>query len=228
MTAEIAAQNAAWVAGLSRNDAVGDRTRRELFDFMLRAARTEARWRSAHLSLNGPELDDLAHQAASDAVITIVDKVGTFRGDCRFTTWAYRFAALIVGSKIRRHPWHRRIAALQAEDCMDLPARVGDEPEANFDARELQSVVRRIVAEELTPYQREVLVASTVEETSAEDLALRLGSNRNAIYKVLFDARQKVRRALCAEGFIEVSAATGHRRSASHHRNASGTGSALR
>lgn len=206
VTAEIAAENADWISGLSCSDAAGDRTRRQLFDFLLRAASVEARWRSPYLVLNGPELEDLAHQAAADAMITIINKIETFRGDCRFTTWAYRFAALTVGSKIRRHPWHKPNRPFHAEDWLDSPAWSGDQPEVDLEAREMQSIVQRTVMQDLTPYQRDVLISSIVDETSADDLATRLGSNRNAIYKVLFDARQKVRRALRAEGFIDAPA----------------------
>lgn len=173
----------------------------QLFDFLLRAARVEARWLSSSSVPNGPELDDLAQQAAADAMIIIVEKIETFRGDCRFTTWAYRFAALIVGSKIRRHPWHKPNRPFHAEEWLDSAAWSGDQPEVNFDAREMAAIIRRVVSTDLTPHQREVLIASVVDETSADDLAQRLGSNRNAIYKVLFDARQKVRLALRAEGF---------------------------
>lgn len=201
VTAEVAAENAKWVRDLSCSDAQGDRARSELFDFLLRAASVEACWRSPYSVLSGPELDDLAQQAAADALLVIVEKIDTFRGDCRFTTWAYRFAALIVGSKIRRHPWHRRYRPFQAEEWLDSPAWMGDEPEVDYEAREMRSVIDRVVARDLTAYQREVLIGAIVEERSADDLAQRLGSNRNAIYKVLFDARQKVRHALHAAGY---------------------------
>jgi RNA polymerase sigma factor (sigma-70 family) len=201
VTADVATENAAWIRGLSSPDVLGDETRRQLFDFLVRAASIEARWRSPYLVLNGPELDDLAHQAAADAMITLVRKMDTFRGDCRFTTWAYRFAALTVGSKIRRHPWHKRHLPFHVEDWLDSPASRGDEPEVDFEAREMRALIGRVVAAELTSHQREVLIASIVDETPADDLAERLGSNRNAIYKVLFDARQKIRLALRAEGF---------------------------
>lgn len=201
MAAEIAAENAAWVRDLSSSDVLGDQARRQLFDFLVRAASVEARWRSSYQVLSGPELDDLAHQAAADAMITIVEKIDTFRGDCRFTTWAYRFAALIVGSKVRRHPWHKRNRPFHAEEWLDSPAWIGDQPEVDFEAQEMRAIVRRVVTKDLTPHQREVLIASVIDETPADDLATRLGSNRNAIYKVLFDARQKVRLALRAEGF---------------------------
>lgn len=201
VSAEVAAENAAWIRDLSGGDLPGESTRRKLFDFLLRAASVEARWRSPYSVLNGPELDDLAQQAAADALLLIVEKIHTFRGDCRFTTWAYRFAALIVGSKISRHPWHRRNRPFQVEEWLDSPAWSGDEPEVDFEARELQSIIRRVVMTNLTPYQRQVLMGSIVDGMSADDLAERVGSNRNAIYKVLFDARQKVRVALKAEGF---------------------------
>ena len=205
VAAEVAAENAAWISGLSCGDARGDQTRRKLFDFLLRVARVEARWRCPKSVLTGPELDDLAHQAAADAMLVIVEKINTFRGDCRFTTWAYRFAALIVGSKISRHPWHRHNRPFHAEDWLDSAAWSGDQPEVDFEAREMVAVIHRVVAIDLTPHQREVLIASIADETSADDLAQRLGSNRNAIYKVLFDARQKVKLALRAEGFAGPS-----------------------
>lgn len=205
VTADVAAENAAWVRGLSCPDALGDQTRRQLFDFLLRAASIEARWRSPYRVLNGPELDDLAHQAAADAMLTLIRKIDTFRGDCRFTTWAYRFAALTVGSKIRRHPWHKHNLPFHVEEWLDSPAWSGDEPEVDFEAREMRAIIGRVVAAELTPHQKEVLIASIVDETPADDLAERLGSNRNAIYKVLFDARQKIRKALRAEGFAPPS-----------------------
>lgn len=201
VAAAVAAENAAWIHDLSSGDLSGDQARRRLFDFLLRAASAEARWRSPYSVLSGPELDDLAHQAAADALLLIVEKIDTFRGDCRFTTWAYRFAALIVGSKIRRHPWHRRDRPFQVEEWLDSPGRSGDEPEVDFEGRELGSVIRRVVMTDLTAHQREVLIGSIVDGTSADDLAKRLGSNRNAIYKALFDARHKVRLALRAEGF---------------------------
>lgn len=201
VAADVAAENAAWIRDLSCADVSGDQSRRRLFDFLVRAAIVEARWRSPYSVLSGPELDDLAHQAAADALLLIVEKIDTFRGDCRFTTWAYRFAALIVGSKIRRHPWHRRDRQFLVEEWLDSPGWSGDEPEVDFEARELGSVIRRVVMTDLTARQREVLIGSVVDQTSADDLAERLGSNRNAIYKALFDARHKVKLALRAEGF---------------------------
>ena len=205
VSADVAAENAAWVRDLSSDGVAGDQSRRRLFDFLLRTATVEARWRSPYGVLNGPELDDLAHQAAADALLVIVEKVGTFRGDCRFTTWAYRFVALIVGSKIRRHPWQRHDRPFRVEEWLDSPGRSGDQPELDFAAKELGAVLRRVVMRDLTARQREVLIGSVVEHTSADDLAERLGSNRNAIYKALFDARRKVRLALSAEGFAAAA-----------------------
>ncbi|MBO0813297.1 MAG: sigma-70 family RNA polymerase sigma factor [Microlunatus sp.] len=205
VAAEIAAENEAWISGLTCAGTRGDQTRRQLFDFLLRAARVEAHWRSTYTMPNGPELDDLAHQAAADAMIAVVEKIDGFRGDCRFTTWAYRFAALIVSSKIRRHPWHKPNRPLHAEEWLDSPAWSGDQPEVDFEAREMVAVFHRVVTTDLTPRQREVLIASIVDGTRADDLAQRLGSNRNAIYKVLFDARHKISNALRAEGFAGPS-----------------------
>ena len=86
-----------------------------LHDLLLRVARGEARRRRGQLSIGGPELDDLAHQAAADAVLAVVAKVGQFRGDSRFTTWACKFAIYQVSTKIGRHFWQRPTATIDGE-----------------------------------------------------------------------------------------------------------------
>ena len=100
---QVAAENVSWVRRLTADGAEFDEAVTTLYRLLVKIAYTEARRRGARLHLAGPELDDIAHQAAADATLTICRKVESFRGDCRFTTWAYRFVALDVSSKVSRH-----------------------------------------------------------------------------------------------------------------------------
>jgi RNA polymerase sigma-70 factor (ECF subfamily) len=174
-----------------------------LHEMLLRIAQREARRRGPRLLIAGPELDDLAYQAAADALMAITGKLGQFRGESRFTTWAYRFVILEVSAKIGRHFWRRPDVPLEAEDWDRLPGRFGFEPAQESEWRDLLAALHRAVDTELTPRQREVFVAVVLNGIPLDALAVRLGSNRNAIYKMMFDARRKLRVALAANGYTD-------------------------
>src|SRR5690242_21658855 len=169
---------------------------------LVRIAQGEAARRGPRLRITGPELDDLAHQAAGDALIAITGKLGQFRGESRFTTWAYKFVIFEVSAKIGRHFWRHPDVRLDAEGWDRLPARFGFDPAQEAEWRDLLAALRRAVDEELTARQRRVFVAIVVNGVPLDALVLELGSSRNAIYKVLFDARRKLRAALAANGYI--------------------------
>jgi RNA polymerase sigma-70 factor (ECF subfamily) len=161
-----------------------------------------ARRRSGQLRIDGPELDDIAHQAAADALLAITGKLSEFRGESRFTTWAYRFVILEVSAKIARHFWRAPGAPLEAEDWDRLPDRFGLDPARESEWGELVVALRRALEEELTEYQRLVFVAIVLDDVPPDALVAELGSNRNAIYKTLFDSRRKLRASLAAEGAL--------------------------
>ncbi len=162
-----------------------------------------ARLHALLLRIAGPELDDLAYQAAADALVAITGKLAQFRGDSRFTTWAYKFVIFEVSSKIGRHFWRTPGVRLDAEDWDRLPDRFGFSPAQESEWRDLLAALRRAVDAELTPRQREVFVALVLNQIPLDALAARLDSNRNALYKTLFDARRKVRAALAANGYLD-------------------------
>src|SRR4051812_39797626 len=85
------AESAAWVADLGSGAVGRDDSVRRLHALLLRAARAELNRRAPMVGFGGPEIDDLAHQAADDAVVAILRRLPEFRGESRFTTWAYRF-----------------------------------------------------------------------------------------------------------------------------------------
>ena len=136
-----------WVRTLSGTGTEREEALAHLHELLLKIAKGETRRRGGQLRVSGPELDDLAYQAAADALLAILRKLGQFRGESRFTTWACKFAIFEVSAKIGRHFWRHPAVPLDA-------------------------------------------------------LALRLGSNRNAVYKMMFDARRKLRAALAANGYL--------------------------
>lgn len=192
-----------WVAALGGTGAERDAAITALHALLTRVAHAEVRRRSGRVRLLGRELDDLAEQAADDALVSITRKLGEFRGESRFTTWAYRFVVLEVSSKLGRHFWTRPRAWMEPEDWERLPDRFGIGPAEAAQHQELLTAVRTAVDDQLTPRQREVFVAIVVDGIPLDALAVRLGSTRNALYKTMFDARRKIRAALAANGYLE-------------------------
>jgi RNA polymerase sigma-70 factor (ECF subfamily) len=196
-------ESAAWVGGLRAGDHVRDETVARLHELLLRVTRSEARRRSGQLQIVGPELDDLAHQAAADAVVAVVGKVDQFRGESRFTTWACKFAIFEVSTKIGRHFWQRPTAAMDAEDWDRLPDRFGLDPARVAEWHDVVAALRRAVEVELTDHQRRIFVAIVLNGVPLDALVAELGSSRNAIYKALFDARRKLRASLVTHGYLD-------------------------
>ncbi|HTU86507.1 MAG TPA: sigma-70 family RNA polymerase sigma factor [Solirubrobacteraceae bacterium] len=150
-------------------------------------------------SVTGPEFEDLAHQAADDALVNVLDRLDDFRGLSRFTTWAYKFAVFEVSAKVARHAWRRQPPDVEAITWEHLPDPVAVSPEDWVEQRGQLDALWRAIAE-LTQRQREVFVAVALNEVSIDLVALRLGSNRNAVYKNLFDARRRLREKMAAAG----------------------------
>jgi RNA polymerase sigma-70 factor (ECF subfamily) len=196
-------ESAAWCESLRGPAAERDRALTRLHALLLRAARAELARRAPRVGLAGPEIDDLAHQAADDAVVSILRRLPDFRGDSRFTTWAYKFAILEVSSKLGRHFWTTRPdVALATEQWERLPARFGLTPESAAEAGDLFAAVRDAVESGLTARQRDIFVALVVDGIPLDALALELGTDRNTIYKTMFDARRKIRALLVTNGYL--------------------------
>jgi RNA polymerase sigma-70 factor (ECF subfamily) len=193
-----------WVSSLSGAAEEKETAQVRLHDLLLRTARSEVRRRSGHLQITGPELDDVAHQAASDALIAITSKVEQFRGESRFTTWAYKFVIFEVSTKIGRHFWRHPRVPMDAEDWDRLPDRFGLAPASESEWRDLVAALYRAVDEVLTDRQRRIFVALVVNGVPLDALVAELGSNRNAIYKTMFDARRKLRAELVANGYLDT------------------------
>jgi RNA polymerase sigma-70 factor (ECF subfamily) len=175
-----------------------------LHDLLLRAAHGEARRRRDLVQVGGVELDDICQQAADDAVVAVMGKLDTYRGASLFTTWAYKFVLLDISVKLRRHAWGGRAIPTPDDDpTWDRLAQGAGEADSRLESLDLVRALRKAVAEELTPRQREVFVAVVLNEVPGDVLAARLGSTRGAIYKTVHDARRKLRRHLEDRGYID-------------------------
>jgi RNA polymerase sigma-70 factor, ECF subfamily len=197
-------ESAEWVLSLGQTGSDREQALVRLHELLLRVARSEIHRRSARTRIVGPELDDLAHQAAADALVAITAKLGLFRGESRFTTWAYRFVILEVSSKLGRHFWRQPAVAMAGEDWDRLPDRFGLDPAEQAQWHDLVLALRRAVERDLTDRQRQVFVAIVLQGVPLDALVVELGSNRNAIYKMMFDARGKLRANLAANGYLDT------------------------
>jgi RNA polymerase sigma-70 factor (ECF subfamily) len=198
------AESAAWLRALRDTGPGREAAVARLYDTLLRVALRETRRRAPAWRIAGPELEDVAREAASDAVLAIDAKLDGFRGESRFTTWVYKFVMFEVSSKLGRHFWREEGVRLDAEGWERLPDRFGLDPARRSEWAELVTALRRAVDERLTARQRRVFVALILEGIPLDALVIELDSNRNAIYKTLFDARRKLRAALVAEGHLEA------------------------
>jgi RNA polymerase sigma-70 factor (ECF subfamily) len=196
------AESAEWLQGLAGVGARQEAALARLHELLVRIARGEVARRGPRLAISGPELEDLAYQAAADALVGITGKLGQFRGDSRFTTWAYKFVIFEVSANIGRHFWRHPAVPLDAEDWERLPGWFGFDPAQQAEWRDLLAALRRAVDTELTPRQRQVFVAVVLNDVAMDTLVLSMASSRNALYKMLFDARRKLRAALAANGYL--------------------------
>jgi RNA polymerase sigma-70 factor, ECF subfamily len=190
----------AWLGALRSDGPVRDDAVARLHDLLLRASRYELGRRRAALShVRGEELDDIATQAADDALMAVLRKLDDFRGASRFTTWAYKFALLEAGVRLRRRAWQNREIVLEPETWPTFTSG-GSSPQQDVEQAELLDALKRAVSGALTPHQREVFAALALNGVPIDVLAERLDTTRGALYKTLHDARKKLRAELEREG----------------------------
>jgi RNA polymerase sigma-70 factor (ECF subfamily) len=173
---------------------------------LLRIARHELSRRNAPLS--GVDLDDMAYQAAADALVAILGKLGTYRGESRFTTWAYKFVVYEVLNKLKRCRVQCRTAdtAVREGHWETLSDPFGAEPGHHVEAQDVIAAVRRAIWVVLTERQRLLFIGAVIDGDPLDTLAARLGISRNAVYKGVFDARRKIRTFLVDNDYL----AAGH------------------
>ena len=198
-----------WIAALRGPSPARDDALAALHDLLLRAAHFElARRRGQLANLTRGEVEDLATQAADDALMAILAKLDSFRGASRFTTWAYKFALLEAGVKARRRAWQDREISIDDQAWPAIADRTRSAHE-QLEQSELLEALTVAVHSSLTPHQRFVFTALALNEVPIDVLAERLHTTRGALYKTLHDARRKLRASLSAAGH-PIEAGGGH------------------
>jgi len=193
-------ESAEWIAQLRSDGRVYEDAVARLHELLLRAARFEvARRRAVVGYLRGEEVDEIAQEAADDAVVAVLARLDRFRGLSRFSTWAYKFALLEAAVKVRRRAWQGREIPLESDGWAAFEGG-GTSPQHGAEQSELTAAIRDSMAEALTPHQREVLVALALNGVPIDVLAERLDTSRGALYKALHDARRKLRADLERKG----------------------------
>jgi RNA polymerase sigma-70 factor (ECF subfamily) len=189
-----------WLRTLRASGATRDQAIARLHALLLRAASFEVARRRPRLPHLRDQLDEIALEAADDALISVLARLDDFRGDSRFTTWAYKFAVLNAAVKLRKRAWQGREVPLEPE-TWSLFASLATEPADELEQRELLSTLQTGIGDVLTPRQRRVFVALALNDVPIDVLADRLNTTRGALYKTLHDARRNLRTYLAQCGF---------------------------
>jgi RNA polymerase sigma-70 factor, ECF subfamily len=187
------AESRAWLERLASQGAPREEAAQELHRILVRATRSRVRREAGRLELRGEELEDVAREAADDALIAILARLEEFRGASRFTTWACRFALVHASLALRRRRWKRRELPVGG-DVVQVFDAAAPGPEEEVEQLDLLHALRHALDEVLTDWQREVFVAVALNGTPVETVACRRGTTPGATYKALHDCRRKLRR----------------------------------
>ncbi len=193
-----ARDNEGWIADLSQPGPQRDQALADLRALLVRGL--------GYALSDGPGVDEaLLEDFAQDALLKILAALDTFRGESRFTTWAQKIAVRVALTELRRQRW-RDVSLDELTDAPEAPfipellADPAAGPERQAIQRSSLEVLCRVINEELTARQRQALVAARVHGMPLEEVARRMGTDRNALYKLLHDARQRLKQRLLAAG----------------------------
>ena len=157
---------------------------------------------SSRISTNlEAQVDDFVQ----DSILRILDKMDTFRGESRFTTWAHKVAVRVAFTEMRRQRWKDiSLEDLLPEDSGDFTPLVLSDPSPDPEKLASQTqhleLIEKMLSEELTKRQRTALLAVVQGGMPLEEVARRMNTNRNALYKLLHDARKQMRDRLVEKG----------------------------
>lgn len=153
-----------------------------------------------------PEVSEAAlEDFVQEAIVRILHNLDSFRGESRFTTWAQKIAVRVALTELRRHRW--RDVSLESvvgsPDTDFVPKTLADPsvgPEQQAMRDTLLETLRHLIAECLTDRQRLATTAVYLRGMPLEEVARRMGTNRNALYKLLHDARTRLRQGMIDKG----------------------------
>mgnify|MGYP001614737443 FL=1 len=194
--------NEEWIADLQSDGAARDAALEDLRAVIAKGLPYAlSRW----VSPSEPQFEFLVEEVTQETLLRILDRLHTFEGRSQFTTWAHKIAIRIALSELRRKRW-RDSSLDEMVDNEDAPAPeslLEDSsagPETSVERADMMTRVRRVIAEEVTDRQREALLLLSVQDMPMDEAAHKLKTNRNALYKLLHDARLRLKRRLTLEG----------------------------
>jgi RNA polymerase sigma-70 factor (ECF subfamily) len=193
--------NEAWLSDLRNNGAEREAALEDLRAVIQKGLPYAlSRW----LSPDQPQFGALIDEVTQETLLRVLDQLDSFEGRSQFTTWVHKIAVRIALTELRRKRW--RDASLdeltENDDLPPPPGLLADPqagPEVSAERSDMLVRVRRIIDEELTERQRQALILLGVQDMPMEDAARRLKTNRNALYKLLHDARLRLKRRLSME-----------------------------
>jgi RNA polymerase sigma-70 factor, ECF subfamily len=204
--------NEEWLYALEANGEIQETAITDLRDLLMRATLYFFnRNLSDFAGMNRDEILKCAEDCAQEALIAVMNHLSDFRGDSKFTTWVYKFAINMALMTARRERWKgKSLDQLPfSSPGMSSPWAMADTsaspaPDQSALQGEISHILRELIEQDLTEKQRQVLMLIVFHEVPMDEIVQQLGTNRNAIYKMLHDARRKLKSSLQARGF-EVS-----------------------
>jgi RNA polymerase sigma-70 factor, ECF subfamily len=201
--------NEEWLHDLNANGALQEAAIADLRDLLLRAALYFfSRNLDDFQGLNRDEITQRAEDCAQDALMAVLNHLSDFRGDSKFSTWAYKFAINIAMMSARRERWKGvsldEIASSDESNFFEWMLQDksdGVAPEQSAMQGEIRSILREVIEHDLTERQRRVLFMMVFNDVPMDEVVRHLDTNRNAVYKMLHDARRKLKSGLQARGF---------------------------
>ena len=192
--------NEEWLNELTASGEVQETAIADLRNLLLRAALYFFNRNPGDFEgMNRDEILQCAEDCAQEALIAVMDHLADFRGDSKFTTWAYKFAINMALMTARRQRWKGK--SLDELPVSNRALFDGELPDQSLIQREIRGILEEVIKGELTDRQRQVLILMVFHEVPMDEVVQRLGTNRNAIYKMLHDARRKLKNRLLARGF---------------------------
>ncbi len=203
--------NKEWLSDLRNNGAAREAALADLREIIQHGLPYAlSRW----LSPDDPLFPPLVEEVTQETLLRVLDQLGTFEGRSMFTTWVHKIAVRIALTELRRKRWQDASLdeLVDNEESPAPPRLMADKqanPEESAERADMLARIGRILDQELTPKQRQALVLLSIQDVPLEEAARRMRTNRNALYKLLHDARLRLKRRLVSEGLTpqEVLAA---------------------
>jgi RNA polymerase sigma-70 factor (ECF subfamily) len=194
--------NEAWIRDLSTPGEAQETALSDLHTIILRGLPYAlSKW----LSADDPQFTALTEEVAQETLLRVLANLDSFEGRSKFTTWVHKIAVRVALTELRRKRWKdvSLDQMVDSEESPFAPSVMADPavgPETSVEQEDMLAQVQRVIVEELSEKQRQAMIAVGIKGIPMEEVAERMGMKRNALYKLMHDARLRLKRRLAAEG----------------------------